>query len=224
MDKIKLKWVWIGLSSIFVTAIILYWGWFYVSFNGLPWKKYVIANELKEHVEQKYNIETTIEERYYTFKKPSYGVRLSEKGKNETFTFTADKVGDELLDSYLQHVWASQINEDMQPIVEKHMTNVHKHTAHPSSHIEYNYTGVIPLYKDVNEQLQYHILLKKVDEEVTLTQLFHVIDEMKKKDIRNVHLYVGSQTLPPKASFKTLDIPGNELDNIKTKEDILKYR
>jgi hypothetical protein len=215
----EMKWI----LSIFVVILIVIGGYFYVEFNGLPWKRYTVANELKEYIEKKYTIKTSIKDRYYNFKNGGYGVQLYETEKGENFSFTVVKVGETIEDYYPEHVWSWQINDDINPIVEKYMTNVDKHTSHPIHGTGYDNNGVVPHYKETKGiSLTYNIFLKEVNEEVLLTELFNVIEEMKGKEILNVELYVS--TLSLETNFTSIDIPEGEIEKIKKKEDILNYK
>ena len=63
----------------------------YVSFNGVPWKKNTVAQELEKHVENKYNIHVEVVEKYYNFKDGSYGAKFKVDGEQGEFTFNSDK-------------------------------------------------------------------------------------------------------------------------------------
>ena len=101
--------------SIILAAVVVFIGYGYVSFNGVPWKKNTVARELEKHVENKYNIHVEVVEKYYNFKDGSYGAEFKVDGGHGEFTFNSDKLRDgKYSDYYIEALWQSQLKKEVQ--------------------------------------------------------------------------------------------------------------
>jgi hypothetical protein len=88
------------MFCIFLVIALLIISFIHVEFNGLPWKKHRVSKKLQEYAEKKYNIETTIKEKYYNFRNGGYGVLLYETEKGEDTIFSVTQVDENIEDSY----------------------------------------------------------------------------------------------------------------------------
>ncbi|GGE59185.1 hypothetical protein [Priestia taiwanensis] len=88
------------MFCIFLVVALIVICFVHAEFNGLPWKKQRVSKKLQKYAEKKYNIQTTIKEKYYNFRNGGYGVLLYETEKGEDALFTVIQIGENIEDSY----------------------------------------------------------------------------------------------------------------------------
>ncbi|GGE59178.1 hypothetical protein [Priestia taiwanensis] len=217
-----MKWV----LGILLTGIIIVGVYFYIGFNGLPWKAQDTANEIQMHLENKYSIKTSIKDTYFNFKQGTYGAYFYEDGKDKTFQFHAEKTHSGIEDTYGKEVWFWQIENDLNPIVQKHMSNLNTYEATHTHGPGYTGDTNITHYKNAGQTFNYRIVLNKpwdkLDEQIIYEELLQVVKEIKTKEIKNVDIELAP-TSTQHSDSKSIHIPDFAIKHIKTKEDILEY-
>ena len=108
------------ISYIGLAAIILFVGYLYISFNGVPWRKAQVAQEIEKHVEKKYNTDVEVVDKYYNFKFGNYGATFKAQVDNTEFIFETEKTNSgKYLDYYVEALWASQLKADSEAIIKQ---------------------------------------------------------------------------------------------------------
>ncbi|MDN4608176.1 hypothetical protein [Sporosarcina highlanderae] len=77
-----------------------------------PWKKTSTGNELKEYVEDKYEISVSIKENYFNTKFGTYGT-MFVVDSNKNITFNAEKYKDRNSDFYAEALWVNEAKRVM---------------------------------------------------------------------------------------------------------------
>ena len=222
--------------GIVSAAIISFGGFVYTSFNGVPWKKVQVAQELEKHVEKKYNTEVEVVDKYYNFKDGSYAATFKVQEDKKEFTFDTEKTGSgNYLDYYVEELWKSQLKEDSEPIIKQ---------CYKSLPIEsYDYIFIygiadelqirsdnIPNYKKVNSELDLVLRLKDYWNEETkkkgINETYTLIQELKKKGIDNIGLtiyYKERAEEQEKGHFYGISFEPGDLKKVHTQENVEKY-
>ena len=229
----KLIKVTLGIIS---AAVIAFGGFGYVSFNGVPWEKVKVSQELEKHVENKYNINVEVVDKYYNFKDGSYGAMFKVHGDQREFTFNSHKVSNgEYWDYYVEELWKSQLNKESYPIIKRSFESL------PIESYDYFFiygiadelqieSNDIPNYKKVNSKLDLVLRLQDYWSEETkkkgINETYMLIQELKKKDIDNIGLaiyYKEGSDEQEKEHFYGISFEAGDLKMVHTKEDIEKY-
>ena len=222
--------------GIVSAAVIAFVGFGYVSFNGVLWEKVKVSQELEKHVENKYNINVEVVDKYYNFKDGKYGAIFKVHGDQGGFTFNSDKVSDgEYWDYYVEELWKSQLKKESEPIV--------KHSFKSLPIVSYDYFFIygiadelqiksdnIPNYKKVNSKLDLVLRLQDYWSEETkkkgINETYTLIQELKKKGIDNIGLtiyYKERSDEQEKGPFYGISFEVGDLKMVHAKEDIEKY-
>ena len=223
--------LWIGLA-----AIISFAGYLYFSFNGVPWKKVQVAQEIEKHVEKKYNTDVEVVDTYYNFKFGNYGATFKAQKDNIEFTFDTEKTrSGNYLDYYVEALWASQLKEDSEPIIKQSFESL------AIESYDYHFTyGIatdlqiksdhIPNYKTVNSQLDLVLRLKNYWSEETkkkgIDATFTFIQELKKKGIDNIGLriYYKEKVEEQKNwNYYGISFDPGDLKKVQTQKDVENY-
>lgn len=226
--SIKIIW-WIGLA-----VIIFIVGYLYISFNGVPWKKNQVAEEIEKHVENKYNTDVELVDKYYNFKFSSYGATFQAQVDNIEFTFDTEKTTSGVyLDYYVEALWASQLKADSEPIIKQSFKSL------PIESYDYHFTyGMadalhiksdhIPNYKEVNSDLLLVIRLKNYWSEETknkgINETYTFIQELKKNGIDNIGLMIRYKEKEEEPwEFYGISFNPGDLKKVQTEKDVEKY-
>ena len=222
--------------GIVLAAMISSGGFVYASFNGVPWKKVQVAQELEKHVEKRYNTDVEVVDKYYNFKDGSYGATFKVQEDKKEFTFAAEKTGSgNYLDYYVEELWTSQLKEDSEPIIKQSFKNL------PIESYDYIFIyGIadelqikndnIPNYKNVNSKLDLVLRLQDYWSEETkkkgINETYTLIQELKKRGIDNIGLiiyYKERSNEQDKGHFYGISFEAEDLKMVHTKEDVEKY-
>ncbi|MFS0824713.1 hypothetical protein [Bacillus sp. 1P02SD] len=214
---------------LLIVAFVFY---LYASFYGLPWKKTQVSNELKQYVEEKYDIEVAIEESYFNFKFDHYGTIFKLRDDKE-FSFSAEKRRDNAIhDYYPEAVWEKEVKEDLTPLIDSSFDSlsVDRYGVYPVYGIG-NLEDIqkdVPSYKDVQTGINSVIHFKEEHssktEEALIKEIFSFIQKVNEKGIRNIELTFDlkeQEEEKPKTFYIT--IPSDKLYTIKTEDDVKKY-
>lgn len=100
----------------------------YVTFSGLPWKKYTVGHEIVAYLEKKYDQSFEIEERYYNFKEGNYHIKVHPV-KNPTISFSAgeERGTQSYTDEYPEEVWAMQAEMDFKDMIQELFPNLRRY-------------------------------------------------------------------------------------------------
>lgn len=232
MMKTSIKIIfWIGLA-----AIISFVGYLYISFNGVPWKKVQVAEEIEKHVENKYNTDVEVVDKYYNFKFASYGATFKTQVDDIEFTFDTEKTNSGLyLDYYIEALWASQLKADSEPIIKQSF----KSLAIESYDYYFTYgmadvlqikSDQIPNYKTVNSDIVLVVRLKNYWSEETknkgINETYTFIQEIKKNGIDNIGLsiqYKEQEEGPQKWNYYGISFNPGDLKKVQTEKDVENY-
>lgn len=220
-----------------VSAVVIAFGGFeYVSFNGVPWEKVKVSQELEKHIENKYNINVEVVDKYYNFKDGDYGAKFTVHGDQEEFTFNSDKVDDgKYLDYYVEELWTSQLKKESYPIIKRSFKSL------PIESYDYNFIyGIadelqiksdnIPNYKKVNSKLDLVLRLQDYWSEETkkkgINETYTLIQELKKQGIDNIGLIIDYKERTEeqeKGLIYRIFFEAGDLKKVHTQEDVEKY-
>ncbi|MFB5281030.1 hypothetical protein [Peribacillus sp. Hz7] len=222
--------------GIVSAAMIVFGGFVYVSFNGVPWKKVAVSQELEKHVENKYNINVEVVDKYYNYKDGSYGAAFKVHRDQEEFTFNSDKAGNgEYLDYYVEELWTSQLKKESYPIIKRSFKSL------PIESYDYMFIyGIadelqiksdnIPDYKKVNSELDLVLRLQDYWSEETKKRGIHetytLIQELKKQGIDNIGLIIDYKERAEeqeKGHIYRIFFEAGDLKKVHEQEDIEKY-
>lgn len=222
--------------GIVSAAMISFGGFVYVSFNGLPWKKVQVAQELEKHVEKKYNTDVEIVDKYYNFKDGSYAAKFKVQEDKKEFTFATEKTSSgNYLDYYVEELWTSQLKKESYPIIERSFKSL------PIESYDYHFIyGIadelqiksdnIPNYKKVNSKLDLVLRLQDYWSEETkkkgINETYTLIQELKKQGIDNIGLiidYKERTEYQEKGHVYRIFFEAGDLKKVHTQEDVEKY-
>lgn len=199
---------------------------------GLPWKKEKVAMELKQYVEEKYDIEVELEESYYNFKDKSYGATFVLKNE-QSISFSAEKNrSGELDDYYPEAVWVNEVKNDVTPILKQ---------SFPSFSIEdflvNSVYGMgdelvkgkeIPSYKDVYTGTSINAYFRdnwtNETEQKLLKESYAFISSLKEKGVRNIDLNLYLKEKNDGDVNFVISIKGQDFNKIESEEDLKKFR
>ena len=102
---------------IVFTGIIGIGFYAYTSFNGVPWKKAQVAKELERYIENQYNTDVEVVDKFYNFKFDHYGADFKGTHDESEFIFRAAKTFRGINDYYIEGLWEWQLREVAEPIV-----------------------------------------------------------------------------------------------------------
>lgn len=215
---------------LLIVAFVLF---FYVSFYGLPWKKTQVSNELKQYVEEKYDIKVDIEESYFNFKFDNYGTIFTLKDDKE-FSFSAEKRRDNTLhDYYPEAVWEKEVKGDLAPLIDSSFDSlsVERYGVYPVYGIGSleDIKKDVPSYKDVQTGINSVIHFKEErsskTEEALIKEVVSFIQKVNEKGIKNIELtfYLKEQEQEEEPETFFITIPSDKLNSIKTEDDVKKY-
>ena len=231
MKKTTIIFLSIGLAVIIAVA-----GFIYVTFNGVPWKKTQVVQELEQYIENKYNTDVEVVDSYYNFKFSSYGATFKGQDDQIEFTFETEKTNSgNYLDYYVEGLWAGQLREDSEPLVKQSFN----HLSIESFDYHFIYgiadelqikSDNIPNYKAVDSQLSLAINLNDYFNEETkekgIRATYSLIQQLKKKEIDNIAVFINyNLTSEEKKIGKNyrIFIDVGYLKHIKTEEDLEIY-
>ena len=199
-------------------------------------EKVKVSQELEKHVENKYNINVEVVDKYYNFKDGSYGATFKVHGDQGEFTFNSDKVSSgKYLDYYVEELWKSQLKKESDPIIKRSFKSL------PIESYDYFFIyGIadelqiksdnIPNYKKVNSKLDLVLRLQDYWSEETkkkgINETYTLIQELKKKGIDNIGLiiyYKERSDEQEKGHFYGISFEAGDLKMVHTKEDVEKY-
>ena len=222
--------------SIGLAAIITFAGFIYISFNGVPWKKTQVAQELEQYIEKKYNTDVEVVEKYYNFKDGSYAATFKGQVDNIEFTFNTEKTSSgNYSDYYVEGLWASQLRADSEPIIKQYFNSLSIEST--DYHFIYGIADVlkiqsndIPNYKTVNSDLSLVLHLNDYFSEDTknkgISETYTLIQQLKMKGIDNIGVFINykmtEEEIKMGRNYRIFIEPG-ELKNIQTEEDIENY-
>ncbi len=223
------------MLGIALAAMILIVGYLYILFNGVPWKKLQVAEEIEKHIENKYNTDVKVVDKYYNFKFGSYGATFQAQVDNMGFTFDTEKTDGKYYDYFVEALWASQLKADSEPIIKQSFKSL------PIESYDYHFTyGIanalhiksdhIPNYKTVNSDLVLVIRLKNYWSEETkkkgIIETYTFIQELKKNGIDNIGLsiqYKEKEKEPQKWKFYSISFDPGDLKKVQTEKDVENY-
>ena len=224
------------ILCIVSATMIAFGGFVYVSFNGLPWKKVQVAQELEKHVEKKYNTDIQIVDKYYNFKDGSYAATFKVQEDKKEFTFATGKTSSgNYLDYYVEELWASQLKKESYPIIKRSFKSL------PIESYDYSFIyGIadelqiksdnIPNYKKVNSELNLVLRLQDYWSEETkkkgINETYTLIQELKKQGIDNIGLIIDYKERAEeqeKGHIYRIFFEAGDLKKVHTQEDVEKY-
>lgn len=215
--------------GIFVIFVICY---FYASFYGLPWKKDSVAKKLESYVEEKYDIQVELVEKYYDFKGGSYGAKFVLKD-NDKITFSAYQYHTGILsDEYPEAFWSQEVMDDVTPVLKQSFPtlNVKDYYAIPVYGMgdELVEGKEIPSYKEVNTEIVFAVAFSdkwtKETEETLIKESYEFITSLQEKGIKNLGVtFFLEKESEEGVGYFTIAVDGNEFNQIKTEEDVRKY-
>ena len=222
------------LLFIGVAVIMLFAGYLYTSFNGVPWKKVQVAHELEKHVEKKYNTNVEVVDKYYNFKFSNYGATFKGTEDNIEFTFDTEKTNSGIyLDYFVEELWASQLKADSEPIIKQSFESL------PIESYDYIITyGIaddvliksdhVPNYKKVNSDLVLVLRLKGYWSEETkkkgIDETYTFIQELKKHGIENIGLRIYyKEKAEENWNFYGFSLEPGDLKKVETQKDLESY-
>ena len=216
---------------LLIVAFVLF---IYVSFYGLPWEKTQVSKELKQYVEEKYDIKVDIKESYFNFKFDNYGTIFTLKDDKE-FSFSAEKQRDNTLqDYYPEAVWEKEVKGDLVPLIDSSFDSlsVDRYGVNPVYGIG-NLEDIkkdVPSYKNIQTGINVVIHFKEErsskTEEALIKEVVSFIQKVNEKEIKNIELtfYLKEQELEDKKPETLyITIPSDKLYSIKTEDDVKKY-
>ncbi|MCA1029588.1 hypothetical protein LCL95_00920 [Bacillus timonensis] len=223
---------WLKISLIITgIGLILSAGFVYTSFFGTPWGKYFTAKKLHAQVEEKYDIQVEISDRYYNFKDGKYGARFTVlDGEYKGLTFSGESYSSQTLyDYYPEAVWKKQLSDEVSPTLNQLFPNpefiaidgvygigqdlqIEKDIPH-FTEIESRFFIAVHLTKEWSEKT----------EAETIEKTYRLVSLLQEKDIQNVEVTIYFEVLDDSKHMNFINIPATELNNIKQKEDIKKY-
>lgn len=220
------------LKIVLITAfslILLFAAYIYVSFNGLPWKKYSVGKRVLAHIEQKYDQAFVITERRYNFKDGSYGVEVHPKDKSNIVFYSYQRNGDqEFIDNYPEVVWEEQANIDFAHIIKKMFPENRRFSL---SFVQGESEGVvkgpeIPHYTKTSSTLMIHINMAKDfgHTDAEYEQILKLIQLVKHKT-NHFDLFMSYEKNENQDAVHNVYISINkdEISNIHTIEDVKQY-
>jgi len=224
------------ILCIGLVVILSFAGFLYISFNGIPWKKDQVAQEIEKYVENKYNTDVEVVDKYFNFKFASYGATFKDKKDGIDFTFETEKTkSGNYLDFYVESFWASQLREDTEPIIKQCFESL------PIESYDYLFTyGIadelqiksdnIPNYKTVNSDLVLVLRLKDSwsieSKNRGISETYTFIQELKKKDIDNINLsiyYKLNEKQQQNGNFYSFSFDAGEFKKVQTEKDVENY-
>ena len=222
------------IKYIGLAAIILFVGYLYISWNGVPWREARVAQEIEKHVEKKYNTDVEVVDKYYNFKFGNYGATFKAQVDNTEFIFDTEKTNSgKYLDYYVEALWASQLKADSEPIIKKSFDSL----AIESYDYHFTYgmaddlqikSDHIPNYKTVNSEIDLVIRLKNYWSEETkkkgIYETYTFIQELKKKGIDNIGLRIlYKENLEEQQNTYGISLNPGDLEKVQIQKDVENY-
>lgn len=216
---------------IVFTGIIGIGFYAYTSFNGVPWKKAQVAKELERYIEDQYNTDVEVVDKFYDFKFDHYGAEFKGTHDETEFIFRAEKTFRGINDYYIEGLWEWQLRGDTEAILEEYQDRL---DIDFYDYI-YNY-GIaeelkidpenIPHYSEVDSQLEIIMHLKDEWNEESrdrdIGEVYSFINELKENGIENIGLMVNSKMEKGKPTYY-ISIPPGEFNKIQSPSDLEKY-
>ena len=216
---------------IVFTGIIGIGFYAYTSFNGVPWKKAQVAKELERYIEDQYNTDVEVVDKFYNFKFDHYGAEFKGTHDETEFIFRAEKTFRGINHYYIEGLWEWQLREVAEPIVHDYIERL------SIDDYSFLYLGGIakdlniqpddiPHYTELDSQLDLIIHLDYVwdeqNKENGLDGAYSFIKELKNNGVESVNLMIVSQWREEGHTY-TLKVKPGELKNIQTRSDVENY-
>ncbi|RTR28743.1 hypothetical protein EKG37_16115 [Robertmurraya yapensis] len=220
-----------SIKKFFVVVSIVLFGvflFFYITFAGLPWKKWFIGNEALAYLENKYKEEFVIEDRYYNFKDAKYSI-TAHPLKNPSISFNAGEAGikNEYFDYYPEAIWTMQAEGDFKDIVKETFPNLRRYNVNTvfGEGDKLVYQTKIPDYITAKAFVDILVILpdKFVESNAEYKKMLSLINFVREKD-GNIHIFIAYEPNEDYASDTVYFTFSNaEIHKIKTIEDVEKY-
>ncbi|MDZ5471435.1 hypothetical protein SM124_06705 [Bacillus sp. 31A1R] len=218
----KLKWV--GLS--FLSLLLLIGGFLYSQFFGLPWEKIKAEKILTEYVEEKYEIDVTVQKSFFNFKDGSYGVHFISE---DNLAFTADygkHRPQPIWDYYPEAVWNQQMERELGATVNK-LFPTHDRIVFSGAYgvgHDLKIGKEIPPFDEVNAEFDLYVGEKSLwskEKEIEVYQsLFALVEILKNKEIDNLNMMISFHTEEDTKMSHYIHVNSKDLNKIHTWEDI----
>lgn len=220
----------IVISVIFILSLATI-ATLYPTFYGTPWEKASSAQELKQAVEHKYDIEVDLKETNYNFKDGRYVSTFSLQG-DDSLTFEAEKSpGGSMSDYYPEAVWVKEAKKDVYPVLKESFSplSIELYSLDSVYGVgsDMNIKKNIPSYKDVDTGVDIGIHFKdkwtKKNEDILVKETLAFVRALQKKGVANlgVRLYLQDKLNDGKgdATF-SISIENSDFAKVKTEADI----
>lgn len=220
-----------SLKKFFVVVSIVLFGvflFFYITFAGFPWKKWYIGNEALAYLEDKYQEEFVIEERYYNFKDAKYSI-MAHPLKSPKLSFIAGEGGtkNEYFDYYPEAVWTRQAESDFKEIVRDIFPNLRRFSVNTvfGEGDKLVYQTKIPDYISAKAFVEILVILpnKFDDSNAEYEKMLSLINFVRKKG-GNIHIFIAYEPNEDYAKDTIyFTFSSAEIHKIITNEDVKTY-
>lgn len=213
---------------IFAVLVIGFALFVYFSFAGLPWKKITVGNATLAYLQQKYDEEFEIEDRFYNFKDGSYGIKVHPV-KEPTMSFYAEEGwgNDKFIDYYPEAVWVKQADQDFKEIVREIFPEKRRYRVDTVSGegMEKVKKLPIPHYIDANAYIDVLVNLpKRFDESDAELERIMKLIQFAQQNGGNIHLFLTYEPNEEDTKNVTyITLTNEQIKQINSIEDIKKY-
>lgn len=221
---------------IIAFAVIAIGMWFYSIFYGTPWQKYKVKKEAEEYLKHKYTQKMNIIKSSFDCKEGDYVfIAQPESNKNLTFSVRQIKKTPFFIDRYFLSTWENEIEAEINPVIENLYsgkdTGVASISRDPiSNDFEWNISKV-PSYRETKSKITELDIIISVEKpfnnnksQEEYEKMFNIIEFVKKQEYNPNALWFHYNTRNEVDKWSAFAIEREELPNIKTKDNIKKFR
>jgi hypothetical protein len=212
-------------TTVLVVGIVLF---FYIGFAGLPWKKWTVGNQILSYLEEKYEEDFQIEERYYNFKDSSYGIKVYPTKKPDLVFNAAEGWGNhEFIDFYPESIWEKQADADFRDIVKEiypTLRNFRAGTVYGEG-VELVQGPQIPSYLEAKAFVDVAVMIpeKFRESDEDFEKMLKLVEYANQKG-GNIHIFIVYE--PTEDDSKDtfyINFTNEEIKKIHTIDDVKKY-
>lgn len=201
----------------------------YVFFNGLPWKKVMVANEILTYLEQKYDKPLVISERFYNFKDGTYGVRAHPKDDSSIEFSASQGYGNhKFIDNYPEAVWEKQASADFAKVINQLFPENRRYSLSFASgeSIDIVKGPEVLNYTKTPATLMINVNVAKDfnDSDIEFERILKLVQFAKHKT-KHLDIFIAYEKIADQNADHTVyvTLSKDEIDKINTIDDVKRY-